>query len=109
MNEQRLVTIILWVVLVMGSMGLIVIYLVTSGDGDMQPAASSTGQTVPELSGMTDHVSPSFPAPASPEAVAQLKDKPQEQPVAVPDDVVGTDLDGIAKKELPLPPHPSRP
>lgn len=79
MNEQRLVTVILWVVLLLGAISLVAVYYVRSDHRDVEPPPSSTNLTETELPDTSARESPSSPVPASRDTVTLLVDRSMEE------------------------------
>lgn len=99
MNEDRLVTLILWVVLLLGAVSLVAVYYTTSDRRDVEPPPSFTNLTETELSAtsareplpptvnLTETESsdtsakeyPSFPVPASRDTGTLLVDRSTEE------------------------------
>ena len=79
MNEQRLVTVILWVVLLLGAISLVAVYYVRSDHRDVEPPSSSTNLTETELPDTSAKESLSSPVPASRNTVTLLVDRSTEK------------------------------
>ena len=84
MNEDRLVTLILWVVLALGTASLLAVYFLRSEPPYVEPPSTSTIQTEAELPDKIVKQPLSPPAPASPDAgkpPATTVSSPSPQPV----------------------------
>lgn len=82
MNEDRLVTLILWVVLALGTASLVAVYFLRSERPDVEPHPSAAKQIEAKLSGtIAKHSLPS-PAPASRDADELLRDQSPQKPPA---------------------------
>jgi len=79
MNEDRLVTLILWVVLLLGAVSLVVVYSTTSDRRDVEPPPSFTNLTEAELSDTSAREPPSSPVPASRDTATLLVDRSMEE------------------------------
>ena len=75
MNEDRLVTLILWVGLLLGAVSLVVVYYTTSDRRDVEPPPYFTNLTEAELSDTSAKEPPSSPVPASRDTVTLLVDR----------------------------------
>jgi hypothetical protein len=85
MNEDRLVTLILWVVLALGTASLVAAYFVRSERLVVEPHPSSTKQTEAKLPDTIARRTPSSPVPPSRDAAELLQDRPtKELPTTTP-------------------------
>jgi hypothetical protein len=80
MTEDRLVTAILWVVLVVGAAFLVGVYFATPGRQGIEPAISLNNQTGTEPIDTIVRRPPSSQVPSSGEAVELPGDQPLKQP-----------------------------
>jgi len=90
MNEDRLVTLILWVVLALGTTSLVAVYFVSFDRVDVEPPSTSTIRSTIQSTIQTEAELPdkivkhplSPPAPPSPDAGGRLRDRPTKEPPA---------------------------
>jgi hypothetical protein len=80
MTEDRLVTAILWVVLIAGAACLVGVYFATPGRQGMEPPVSLNNQTETEPSDAIAKRPPSYQVPSSGEAVELPGDQPTREP-----------------------------
>ena len=86
MNEDRLVTLILWIVLLLAAASLVAVYYTTSEHRDVEPLSSSANLTKAELSDTSAKESPPSPVPASRDAITLLANQSTKEhsPTALP-------------------------
>lgn len=82
MNEDRLVTLILWIVLLLAAASLVAVYYTTSEHRDVEPLSSSANLTKAELSDTSAKKSPPSPVPAPRDAIDQSTK--EHSPTALP-------------------------
>jgi hypothetical protein len=82
MNEDRLVTLTLWVMLALGTASLVAVYFLRSERPDAEPQPSPAKQIEAKLSGTIAKHALTSPAPASRDPDELLRDRPPQKPPA---------------------------